>query len=179
MRPQCYVLFERITEASGCKAVKSSSASGRSTPSTSCPGARRWSCGAGSPEVPRVADSHLCVEPGAALVGAASIEGVRRMTPAGLWRSFRDRACVERSLFDDYFGAPRGLWRAAGGMRALRGPIPVSELRERFRFFPPQSYRYIRGPLTGLWNDERIQVPDRHEHRDRSGGRPSGRGRTH
>jgi hypothetical protein len=32
-------------------------------------------------------------------------------------------------------------------------PIPVSELRERFRFSPPQSYQYVRGPLTGLWND--------------------------
>jgi predicted transcriptional regulator len=114
------------------------------------------------------------------LIGAARIEGVMRMTPAGLWRSFRERACVERSLFDDYFnGAREGFGVLLGACARFADPIPVSELRERFRFFPPQSYRYIRGPLSGLWNDERIQVPDRHEHRDRSGGQPSGRGRTH
>jgi predicted transcriptional regulator len=114
------------------------------------------------------------------LIGAVSIEGVRRMTPTGLWRSFRERACVERSLFDDYFnGAREGFGVLLGACVRFAEPIPVSELRDRFRFFPPQSYRYIRGPLTGLWNDERIQVPDRHEHRDRSGGQPSGRGRTH
>jgi predicted transcriptional regulator len=114
------------------------------------------------------------------LIGAASIEGVRHMTPAGLWRSFRGRACVERSLFDDYFsGAREGFGVLLGACVRFAEPIPVSELRERFRFSPPQSYQYIRGPLTGLSNDERIQVPDRHEYCDRSGGRPSGRGRTH
>lgn len=114
------------------------------------------------------------------LVGAARIEDVRRMTPAGLWRSFRERACIERSLFDDYFnGASEGVGVMLGACVRFAEPIPVSELRERFRFFPPQSYRYIRGPLTSLWNDERIQVPDRHEHRDRSGGQPSGRDRTY
>jgi predicted transcriptional regulator len=114
------------------------------------------------------------------LIGAARIEGVRRMTPAGLWRSFRERACIERPLFDDYFnGAREGFGVVLGTCVRFTEPIPVGELRERFRFFPPQSYRYIRGPLTGLWNDERIQVPDRHEHRDRTGGQPSGRDRTH
>jgi predicted transcriptional regulator len=114
------------------------------------------------------------------LIGAANIEGVRRMTPAGLWRSFRGRACVERSVFDDYFnGAREGFGVLLGASVRFLEPISITELRERFRFFPPQSYRYVRGPLTGLWNDERIQVPDRHEHRDRSRGQPSGRGRTH
>jgi len=28
------------------------------------------------------------------LIGAVVIEGVKRMTPAGLWRSFRHTACV-------------------------------------------------------------------------------------
>jgi predicted transcriptional regulator len=114
------------------------------------------------------------------LIGAATVEGVRRMTPAGLWRSFRERACVERSLFDQYFtGASEGFGVLLGTCVRFAEPIPVSELRERFRFTPPQSYRYIRGPLTGLWNDERIQVPDRHEYRNRSGGQPADRGRTY
>lgn len=110
------------------------------------------------------------------LVGAVVIEGVKRMTPAGLWRSFRHHACVERSLFQDYFsGAQEGFGVLLGACVRFEHPIPVSELKERFRFFPPQSYRYIRGSLTGLLNDERIQVPNRHEHRDRSGRQPPGR----
>lgn len=114
------------------------------------------------------------------LIGAVVIEGVKRMTPRELWRSFRDRACVERSLFEDYFsGAREGFGVLLGACVRFEDPIPVSELKERFRFFPPQSYRYIRGPLTGLLNDERIQVPDRHEHRDRLGRQPSGRRWTH
>jgi predicted transcriptional regulator len=113
------------------------------------------------------------------LIGAASVEGVRRMTPAGLWRSFRERACVERSLFDEYFnGAREDSGILLGACVRFAEPIPISELRERFKFCPPQSYRYIRGPLSGLWNDERLQVPHRHEHRDRLGGQPSGRGWT-
>ena len=44
------------------------------------------------------------------------------MTPAGLWRSFRERACLERSLFDDYFnGAREGFGVLLGAMRALYG----------------------------------------------------------
>lgn len=114
------------------------------------------------------------------LIGAVTIEGIRRMTPAGLWRSFRERACVDQSLFNDYFnGVREGFGLMLGARVRFAEPIPVSELKERFRFSPPQSYRYIRGPLTGLWDDERIQVPDRHEHRDWSRGQSSGRGRPH
>jgi predicted transcriptional regulator len=114
------------------------------------------------------------------LVGAVVIEGVKRMTPAGLWRLFQHRACVDRPLFEDYFsGAREGFGVLLGACVRFEDPIPVSELKERFRFFPPQSYRYIRGPLTGLWNDERIQVPDRHEHRDRPARQPPGRRRAH
>lgn len=64
--------------------------------------------------------------PEQALVGAARIENARRMTPAGSWRSFKK---------DEGFGVVLG--------RAVRfdEPIPVSELKERFSFSPPQSYR--------------------------------------
>jgi predicted transcriptional regulator len=118
--------------------------------------------------------------PEQALVGAARIEQVRRMTPAGLWRSFKDKACVTRDLFDAYFdGAEQGFGILIGEPVRFDDPLPVSELRERFRFSPPQSYRYLRGSLVGLLSDERIQVPDRHEHRDRSGRQPPGGPRAH
>ena len=118
--------------------------------------------------------------PEQALVGAARIEGVRRMTPAGLWRSFKERVCVPRDFFNAYFaGAEEGFGVVLGRAVRFDEPIPVSELKERFSVSPPQSYRYVRGSLIGLLNDERIQVPDRHEHRNRSGRQPSGRLRTH
>jgi predicted transcriptional regulator len=114
------------------------------------------------------------------LIGAVMIEGVKRMTPASLWRQFRNQACVQRSLFNDYFdGAREGFGVMLGACARFEDPIPVCELKERFRFYPPQSYRYIKGSLTGLLKDDRIQVPDRHEHRDRSGRQSSRRGRTH
>ena len=118
--------------------------------------------------------------PEKALVGAARIENVRRMTPAGLWRAFREQVCVPRDFFNAYFaGADEGFGVVLGKAVRFDHPIPVSELKERFSFSPPQSFRYVRGSLTGLLSDERIQVPDRHEHRDRSGGQPSGRRRAH
>ena len=114
------------------------------------------------------------------LIGAVVIEGVKRMTPAGLWRSFRRTACVERALFEDYFsGVREGFGVLLGACVRFDEPIPMSELKERFRFSPPQSYRYIRGSLTGLWNDERVQIPDRHKHCHRSGRQSPGRRRAH
>jgi len=118
--------------------------------------------------------------PEQSLIGAARIEGVRRMTPAGLWRSFREQACVPKPYFNNYFcGASEGFGVLLGSVVRFEEAIPVSELKERFRFSPPQSYRYVRGLLTGLLQDERIQIPDRHEHRDRSRGQSAGRRRPH
>jgi predicted transcriptional regulator len=118
--------------------------------------------------------------PEKALIGAARIEGVQRMSPARLWRRFRDQACVPEELFNSYFeGAAEGFGVMLGGVVRFNEPIPVSELKERFRFSPPQSYVYVQGLLTGLMDDERIQIPDRHEYRDRSRGQSPGRRRPH
>jgi predicted transcriptional regulator len=117
--------------------------------------------------------------PDQALIGAARIERVRRMTPAGLWRSFKKQACMSRELFNTYFaGATEGFGVMLGEVVRFPEAIPVSELKERFRFSPPQSYRYLRGSLTSLLNDDRIQIPDRHQYRDRSGGQPPSRRRA-
>jgi predicted transcriptional regulator len=118
--------------------------------------------------------------PDQALVGAALIEGVQRMALATLWRTYKARVCVPQHQFIDYFaGATEGYGVVLGPVVRFDEAIPASELRERFRLSPPQSYRYIRGPLAGLLDDERIQVPDRHEHRDRSRRQPSGRRGSH
>ena len=118
--------------------------------------------------------------PEQALVGTARIEQVQRMTPEGVWRKFKDKVCITRDLFDAYFaGTNEGFGLLLSHPLYFDAPIPISELKERFSFSPPQSYRYLRGSLIGLLNDERIQVPDRHEHRDRSRGQSAGRRRAH
>jgi predicted transcriptional regulator len=119
-------------------------------------------------------------KPEQSLIGAARVKAVRRMSLGSLWRSFGEQARVPKSFFNEYFsGAREGFGVVLGSVVRFEEAISVSELRERFRFSPPQSYRYIRGHLTNLLHDERIQVPDRHKHRDRSGGQPPSRGRAH
>jgi predicted transcriptional regulator len=106
--------------------------------------------------------------PHQALVGAARIDRVQRMVIDTLWQTYKAQACVPWRLFVEYFaGATEGYGVVLGGVVRFNKPIPASELRERFRLSPPQSYCYIRGHLVGLLDDERIQVPDRHEYRDR------------
>ena len=107
--------------------------------------------------------------PDQAIVGAARIENVCRMVVESLWSTFRDQVCIPRSAFFRYFsGTKEGVGVILGPVARFDRVIPASELRERFSFRPPQSYLYISGQLTELLDDQRIQIPDRHEHRDRS-----------
>lgn len=114
--------------------------------------------------------------PDQAMIGATVIRSVQRMSVPSLWRSFRDQACVSRKTFLEYFcGVHEGFGVVLGPVIQFSHAIPVAELRDRFSFCPPQSYRYVEGQLTRLLDDERIQIPDRHKHRDRSRGQPSSR----
>jgi len=109
--------------------------------------------------------------PEKAIIGAVSIANVRRMAVGTLWKVFKEQACVPRSVFLDYFsGAEEGVGVILGPVVRFEPAISAGELRERFNFSPPQSYRYIRGPLSGLFDDERVQIPNRHERGDRSRG---------
>jgi predicted transcriptional regulator len=114
--------------------------------------------------------------PEKALIGAVRIANVRRMAVGTLWRAFREQACVPRSAFIDYFsGVTEGVGVILGPVVRFDPAISASELRERFSFCPPQSYRYVRGPLTDLLDDERIQIPDRHQRGDWSRGQLTSR----
>jgi predicted transcriptional regulator len=105
--------------------------------------------------------------PEKAIIGAARIENVRRMTVESLWETFREEVCIPRSAFFNYFtGVPEGIGVMLGPVTGFSMTIPVSELRERFSFHPPQSYRYVRGQLAQLLDDKRVQIPDRYEHCD-------------
>lgn len=114
--------------------------------------------------------------PERAIIGAAQIKNVRRMTVEGLWRTFRGQICIPRSSFLNYFnGASEGVGVVVGLVISFDTAITAFELRERFSFSPPQSYLYIRGKLTELLDDQRIQIPDRHKHSDWSRGSSQGR----
>src|SRR5262245_12134126 len=64
--------------------------------------------------------------PHQALIGAVRIERVRRMTPAGLWRTFREQACVPRELFNAYFaGATEGYGVMLGEAVRFDQAIPI------------------------------------------------------
>ena len=109
--------------------------------------------------------------PEKAIIGAARIENVRRMVVESLWKTFREQACIPHSAFLNYFsGVTEGVGVILGPVTRFDMAIPASELRERFSFHPPQSYRYVRGQLSELLDDERVQIPDRYEHCDRSRG---------
>jgi predicted transcriptional regulator len=118
--------------------------------------------------------------PEKAIIGAAKIKNVHRMMVEDLWETFREEACVTRSTFLNYFsGVTEGVGVMLGLATSFNMTIPVSELRERFSFHPPQSYRYVRGQLSQLLDDERVQIPDRYEHCDWSRRPSPSRHQTH
>jgi predicted transcriptional regulator len=106
--------------------------------------------------------------PDQAILGATRIKAVQRMAIRTLWTKFGHDACVPRSAFFDYFaGASEGFGVILGPVISAKNPIPVSELRDRFSFCPPQSYQYASGPLARIFSDERFQIPDRYKRRNR------------
>ena len=61
-----------------------------------------------------------------ALVGAVQIEAVKQMTPRGLWRAFKDKACVTRDLFDAYFaGTNEGFGVVLGNFVHFDTPLKL------------------------------------------------------
>lgn len=78
------------------------------------------------------------------LVGYARISGVRRLCVRDIWRDYRDAAGIEKADFDAYFDG-----RSDGWVIELEEPVrlpdgvPITDLRQRFGFVPPQSYRYV------------------------------------
>jgi predicted transcriptional regulator len=109
--------------------------------------------------------------PQKALVGAAIVTDVKRLPVSRLWRHYAKLACVQEEAFQRYFcGLDEGFGLLLSHVVRFKSPIPVAELRDRFGFVPPQSYRYVRHFFTDLVDDERIQVPARHQCDNRSRG---------
>ena len=81
--------------------------------------------------------------PTRAITGMARITEVLHGPTNTIWKQFADEACIRRSDFDSYFaGAKNGFAIKLRGARPLKRALELQELRDRFRFEPPQSFLY-------------------------------------
>lgn len=80
-----------------------------------------------------------------AMVGCARLQRIHKLPTDMIWSRFGEAASIDRSGFDRYFdGVGSGFALVLDDARKLSRAIPLSEMRERFRFEPPQSFRYTR-----------------------------------
>ncbi len=90
-----------------------------------------------------------------AMVGTASIRDVLKLPVEQIWTEFEGAAFIERSNFDKYFdGLDQGFALVFDDVRAFSRPLPLSELREKFGFEPPQSFLYAKHDLRKALQDE-------------------------
>lgn len=94
-----------------------------------------------------------------AMVGSASIRAVQRLPVDQIWSRYSSVAHIERDEFDKYFdGLEDGYALELGAVRTFEKPVPLSELRERFGFEPPQSFLYAKRELRRALQDESTVV---------------------
>lgn len=86
--------------------------------------------------------------PTRALTSLARIAEVLHGSTSTIWKRFGDEACIRRSDFDSYFaGTKTGFAIKLWGARPLKRALDLQELRDRFRFEPPQSFLYATPEL--------------------------------
>jgi predicted transcriptional regulator len=108
--------------------------------------------------------------PTRAIVGSATIAGVRRLGLKALWDRYGEAACVERQTFDAYFqGLKEGYAILLSDVRVFARAVAATHLKEKFGFVAPQSFMYLRREYYPLLKHEHVQAPNRHErlHRTR------------
>ena len=90
-----------------------------------------------------------------AMVGTASIRDVLKLAVEQIWTEFESTAFIERDQFDKYFeGLDHGFALVFDDVKAFSRPLPLSELREKFGFEPPQSLLYAKRDLRKALQDE-------------------------
>lgn len=86
--------------------------------------------------------------PTRAITGLARIAEVLHGPTNTIWKKFGAEACIRRSDFDSYFdGTKTGFAIKLRGARPLQRALELQELRDRFRFEPPQSFLYASPEL--------------------------------
>jgi len=99
--------------------------------------------------------------PTRAMTGAATISEIQRLPLDDMWRVHKKSACLGKEDFDSYFsGLDAGYAITLSTPRSLNKPLPLSELRDRFGFEPPQSYQYASPLLSGLIHDGWTEAPN-------------------
>ena len=90
-----------------------------------------------------------------AMVGIASIRDILKLPVEQIWAEFKSAALIERYHFDKYFeGLDCGFVLIFDDVKAFSRPLPLSELREKFGFEPPQSFLYAKRNLRKVLQDE-------------------------
>jgi predicted transcriptional regulator len=90
-----------------------------------------------------------------AMVGMAEIKNVVKLPVEQIWSEFEDVALIKRNDFENYFqGLDFGFALLFEDIKSFSRPIPLSELRERFSFEPPQSYLYASRDLRKALRNE-------------------------
>lgn len=90
-----------------------------------------------------------------AMVGTAAIRDVLKLPVEQIWTEFEATASIERDQFNAYFdGLEQGFALVLDDAKAFSRPLPLSELREKFGFEPPQSFLYAKRDLRKALRDE-------------------------
>ena len=78
-----------------------------------------------------------------ALIGFATISGVDCLPVNDIWRLYSEVACIEREDFDAYYrGLSAGYVIMLKDVVQLSRPVPLTILKEKIGFTPPQSFAY-------------------------------------
>ncbi|WP_426044216.1 hypothetical protein [Caulobacter sp. DWR3-1-2] len=97
--------------------------------------------------------------PTQAIVGSASISGVRRLQLDDLWERYGDAACIDRDTFDGYFnGLEEGYAILLEDVKPFARQVAAADLKEQFGFVAPQSFMYLPQEYYPLLDHERIQA---------------------
>lgn len=94
-----------------------------------------------------------------AMVGAAEIKEVLKLPIEQIWAEFEDTAFIDRDNFESYFqGLDFGFALLFDDVKPFFRPIPLTELREKFGFEPPQSFLYASRDLRKALRHEATVV---------------------
>lgn len=86
------------------------------------------------------------------VVATAIVRRIQTAEPAELWRQVHLATAVTEQAFQEYFlDATTAVGIHLGEVRRLDHPIPLCDLRKRWRgFHPPQQFRYLSAPQQKL-----------------------------
>jgi predicted transcriptional regulator len=78
-----------------------------------------------------------------AATGYAIIETVERIPPEEIWSRYSQVACIKRDDFTAYYcGASLGFVLVLTDPTPFANPVPLSALKAKLGFTPPQSFAY-------------------------------------